>query len=55
MGARVEMTQFTSKQGQYLAYIHLYGLADWPAGVVGILLTALIPIALVVTEWPREG
>ena len=38
-----------------MAYVHLYGLVDWPAGVVGIMLTALIPIALVVTDWPREG
>jgi O-antigen ligase len=37
-----------------VAYVHIYGLADWPAGVVGIMLTALIPIGLVVTGWSAE-
>lgn len=30
-------------------YVHVYGVIDWPAGVVGVMLTALIPVALVVT------
>jgi O-antigen ligase len=37
-----------------IGYVHIYGLADWPAGIVGVMLTGLIPIALVVTGWPDE-
>jgi O-antigen ligase len=38
-----------------IGYLHIYGLADWPAGVVGVMLTGLIPIALVVTGWAKQG
>ena len=32
-----------------ILHIHVYGLADWPASVVGVMLIWLIPAALVVT------
>jgi len=38
-----------------VGYVHIYGLADWPGGVVGVMLTGLIPLSLVVTGWPREA
>jgi O-antigen ligase len=37
-----------------IGYLHIYGLADWPGGVVGVMMTGLIPIALVVTGWAAE-
>ncbi len=37
-----------------VGYLQIYGLADWPAGVVGVMMTGLIPITLVVTGWGRE-
>lgn len=37
-----------------IGYLHIYGLADWPAGVVGVMMTGLIPVALVVTGWSEK-
>ncbi len=37
-----------------IGYVHIYGLADWPAGVAGVMLTGLVPIGLVVTSWSSE-
>ncbi|NQU39125.1 MAG: O-antigen ligase family protein [Lentisphaerae bacterium] len=38
-----------------IAHVHIYGMADWPAGVVGVMMTWLIPVGLVVTSRAEEN
>lgn len=36
-------------------HLHIYGLGDWPAQVVGIMMIWLVPVALVVSGMPEVG